>query len=78
MATIQRVKNKKGYSYRAIVRNKNLKVISKTFHNRQLVNQFIYKIEFDRQEWALYDGRISDKLFFEIANEYLKIKKRYI
>ena len=72
MATIQRVKNKKGYSYRAIVRNKGLKEISKTFPNRQLANQFVYKMESDRQARALYDGRISDKLFYEIANEYLK------
>ena len=48
MATIQRVKNKKGYSYRAIVRNIGLKEVSKTFPNRQLANQFIYKMESDR------------------------------
>jgi len=76
MATIQRVKNKKGYSYRAIVRNIGLKEISKTFPNRQLANQFIYKMESDRQARALYDGRNSDKLFYEIANEYLKYEYR--
>ena len=72
MATIQRVKNKNGYSYRAIVRNKGLKELSKTFPNRQLANKFVYKKESDRQARALYDGRNSDKLFYEIANEYLK------
>ena len=59
MATIQRVKNKKGYSYRAIVRNIGLKEVSKTFPNRQLANQFIYKMESDRQARALYGGRIT-------------------
>ena len=52
MATIQRVKNKKGYSYRAIVRNIGLKEVSKTFPNRQLANQFIYMTESDRQARA--------------------------
>jgi len=52
MATIQRVKNKKGYSYRAIFRNIGLKEVSKTFPNRQLANQFIYMTETDRQARA--------------------------
>ena len=76
MATIQRVKNKKGYSYRAIVRNIGLKEVSKTFSNRQLANQFIYKMESDRQERALYGGRNSNKLFYEIAVDYLKYEYR--
>ena len=76
MATIQRVKNKKGYSYRAIVRNIGLKEVSKTFPNRQLANQFIYKMESDRQARALYGGRNSNKLFYEIATDYLKYEYR--
>jgi len=76
MATIQRVKNKKGYSYRAIVRNIGLKEVSKTFPNRQLANQFIYKMESDRQARALYGGQNSNKLFYEIANDYLKYEYR--
>ena len=76
MATIQRVKNKKGYSYRAIVRNIGLKEVSKTFPNRQLANQFIYKMESDRQARSLYGGRNSNKLFYEIATDYLKYEYR--
>ena len=72
MATIQRVKNKQGYSYRAIVRNIGLKEVSKTFSNRQLANQFIYKMESDRQARALYGGKNSNKLFYEIVTDYLK------
>jgi integrase len=71
MATIQKVKNKKGISYRAIVRNKGLKTITKTFPRRQLAVKFINQMESDRQSRALYSVQNDNMIFSELASEYL-------
>ena len=39
----------------------NNEVFGITFPDRQLANQFIYKMESDRQERALYGGRNSNE-----------------
>ncbi len=49
MATIQKVKNKNGISYKVFIRNKGLKSIIKTFSKKQLATQFIHQIESDAQ-----------------------------
>jgi len=41
MAAIFRVKNKYGYSYKVLIRNKDLKDVIKTFKKRELAAQFI-------------------------------------
>jgi integrase len=70
MATIQKLKNKKGFSYRAIIRNKGLKTISKTFPKRQLASQFIHKIESNRQERASYSFKSDTIAFRKLVSEY--------
>ena len=52
----------------------NNEVFGITFPNRQLANQFIYKMESDRQERALYGGRNSNKLFYEITTDYSRLR----
>jgi len=71
MAAIQKIKNKKGFSYRVIIRNKGLKTITKTFSKRHLASQFIYKIESDRQTRASYNSKNDKTTFRELALEYL-------
>ena len=71
MAAIQKIKNKKGFSYRVIIRNKGLKTITKTFAKRHLASQFIYKIESDRQTRASYSSRNDTMTFSELVSEYL-------
>ena len=71
MAAIQKIKNKKGYSYRVIIRNKGLKTITKTFPKRQLASQFIHKIESDRQTRASYSSKNDTLTFRELTSEYL-------
>jgi integrase len=72
MATIQKLKNKKGFSYRVIIRNKGLRTISKTFPKRQLASQFIHKMESNRQERALYSFKNDTTTFSELVIEYFK------
>ena len=69
MATIQKVKNKKGYSYRVIIRSKGLKTITKTFQKRQMASQFIHQMESDAQARVNYNNH-SDKTFNEIVVDY--------
>ena len=45
MASIQKVKNKRGISYRVIIRKSGQKPISKTFKSKTLAHQFISEIE---------------------------------
>jgi len=72
MSTIQRVKNKKGVSYRAIIRNKGLKTITKTFPKRQLAVKFTHQMDSDRQARASYSVKNDNMVFSELAFEYLK------
>ena len=71
MAAIQKIKNKKGYSYRVIIRNKGLKTITKTFPKRQLATQFANKMESDRQTRASYSSKNDTITFRELFNEYI-------
>ena len=49
MAAIFRVKNKHGYSYKVLIRNKGLKDVIKTFKKRELAVQFINQVESNRE-----------------------------
>ena len=69
MATIQKVKNKNGISYKVFIRNKGLKSIIKTFSKKQLATQFIHQIESDAQARVNYNNH-SDKTFNEIVVDY--------
>ncbi|HIE78822.1 MAG TPA: hypothetical protein EYP92_08460 [Candidatus Thioglobus sp.] len=71
MATIQKVKNKKGFTYRVIIRNKGLKTITKTFSRRQLAVKFVHKMESDRQTRASYNSRNDKITFREIVATYI-------
>ena len=71
MATIQKVKNKKGISYRVIIRNKGLKTVTKTFSRRQLAVKFAHQMDSDRQSRALYSVQNDNIAFSELAFEYL-------
>lgn len=69
MATIQKVKNKNGISYKVFIRNRGLKSIIKTFSKKQLATQFIHQIESDAQARVNYNNH-SDKTFNEIVVDY--------
>jgi len=71
MATIQKVKNKKGIAYRVIIRNKGLKTITKTFAKHQLASQFVHKIESDRQMRAAYSSVADSMTLQELVSDYL-------
>lgn len=69
MASIQKIKNINGFSYKVFIRNIGLKTIIKTFPQKQLATQFIYQIESDRQARVNYSN--SNIFFRELAEEYL-------
>ncbi len=69
MATIQKVKNKKGITYRVLIRNKGLQSISKTFPRKRLAMDFIHQIESDAQARVNYNNH-NDKTFNEIVVDY--------
>jgi len=82
MATIQKVKNKNGISYKVFIRNKGLKSIIKTFSKKQLATQFIHQMESDAQARVNYNNH-SDKTFNEIVaadtnpQELFKLEEEY-
>ena len=69
MATIQKIKNKKGVAYRVLIRNKGFKTITKTFPSKQLALQFSSKVEFSKE--ARINHSHKHKLFADVANMYL-------
>jgi integrase len=71
MATIQKSIGKRGVSYRVIIRKAGTKAISKTFPTKKLANQFILKLEADKQLLMAYGGIGSKLLFSELADNYI-------
>ena len=69
MATIQRVKNKKGISYRVLIRNKGLRAISKTFPRKRLAVDFIHQMECDAQARVNYNTH-NKKTFNGLVIDY--------
>ena len=49
MSTIQKISNKKGTSYRVLIRKKNLPKISRTFTTKKEAKQFALFYEFNHQ-----------------------------
>ena len=70
MAAIFRVKNKYGYSYKVLIRNKGLKDVIKTFKKRELAAQFINQIESNRELRISYSN--NDLTLNDLISEYLK------
>ena len=69
MAAIFRVKNKYGYSYKVLIRNKGLKDVIKTFKKRELAAQFINQIESNRELRISYSN--NDLTLNDLITEYL-------
>ena len=67
MATIQKVNNKKGISYRILIRKKGLPVITKTFSSKNEAKQFALFYEFNHQ------AQLNSKLTFnDLVEDYLQ------
>ena len=69
MAAIFRVKNKHGYSYKVLIRNKGLKDVIKTFKKRELAVQFINQVESNRELRISYSN--NDLTLSHLISEYL-------
>jgi len=70
MATIQKLTNKKGVSYRVLIRKKGLKAISKTFPSKKLANQFVMQVESDWKIQLALGGKSNTKSFKDISKKY--------
>ena len=72
MATIQKIINKKGISYRALIRRKGLPVTSKTFPSKREAKQFVLNLEGNRKDY-IFLGSLSNKATFsELVEDYLQ------
>ena len=69
MAAIFRVKNKHGYSYKVLIRNKGLKDVIKTFKKRELAVQFINQVESNNELRISYSN--NDLALSDLITEYL-------
>ena len=70
MATIQKVKNKTGYSFRVLIRKNGQKTITKTFPNKTLARKFAADMELNFQAQDQY--AFKDISFRELAIKYLQ------
>ena len=70
MSTIQKINNKKGISYRVLIRKKGLKTISKTFPNKKLANQFSLQVEGNLKTQLALGGKSNTKIFREVSKYY--------
>jgi integrase len=68
MASIQKVVNKKGVSYRVYIRRKGLPNISKTFLSKKQASLFALKLEDSSQNHQAYSSKLS---FNELVESYL-------
>ena len=72
MATIQKVNNKKGISYRVLIRKKGLPVITKTFESNNEAKQFILNLEGNSKSY-LFLGNLNNKTTYrELVEDYLQ------
>ena len=74
MAAIFRVKNKYGYSYKVLIRNKGLKDVIKTFKKRELAAQFINQIESNRELRISYSN--NDLTLNDLISKTSKISTK--
>ena len=71
MASIQKITNKKGNSYRVYIRNKGLPLINKTFSSKVKAKEFISVLEGNRQKHLQFDNRANKFSFIELVESYL-------
>jgi integrase len=71
MATIQKLSNNSGVSYRVLIRKKGLKAISKTFSTKRLASQFALKIESDTKAQQAFGGISNTTTFIFASKDYL-------
>jgi len=71
MATIQKLSNNSGVSYRVLIRKKGLKAISKTFSTKSLASQFALKIESDTKAQQAFGGASNTTTFKIASKDYL-------
>ena len=69
MPSIQKIKNKKGSSYRVIIRKKGLKPISKTFKFRQHASDFIDSV-YTNNNLLNHLGSSNEHLYKYISTKY--------
>ena len=76
MATIQKLMNKKGVSYRVQIRRKGLPNIFKTFIHKQDARRFVLKIEESKSAHRAYSSKLTFNTLVEmyLSNEYLGTK----
>ena len=76
MATIQKLMNKKGVSYRVQIRRKGLPNIFKTFTNKQDARRFALRIEESKSAHRAYSSKLIFNTLVEmyLTNEYLGTK----
>ena len=76
MATIQKLMNKKGVSYRVQIRRKGLPNIFKTFTHKQDARRFVLKIEESMSAHRAYSSKLTFSTLVEmyLSNEYLGTK----
>ena len=68
MASIQKIVNKKGISYRVYIRRKGLPNITKTFLTKKQASLFALKLEDSSQNHQAYSSKLS---FNELVESYL-------
>ena len=69
MPSIQKIKNKKGASYRVIIRKKGIKPITKTFKLRQHASEFIDSV-YSNNNLLNHLGSLNDYQYKEISIKY--------
>ena len=69
MATIQKIKNKRGYSYRVLFRKKGYKTITKTFSSRLLASDYISSL--NKNTFLKISYVNSDLTLNDLITEYL-------
>ena len=76
MASIQKVVNKKGVSYRVYIRRKGLPSISKTFSQKKDARDFVIKTEGSKSAHKAFSSRMNFSQLTEmyLSNEYLGTK----
>ena len=71
MASIQKITNKKGISYRVHIRSKGLPTISRTFDTKTKAKELIIELQRSRATHLNYSNRNDKLLFKELSEEYL-------
>jgi integrase len=76
MASIQKLVNKKGVSYRVQIRRKGLPNISRTFLSKKQASLFALKLEDNAKDHKTYSSKLSFDELVEgyLSNEYLGTK----